>query len=447
MFRLPELTKDDVIRLVAEHNVRFIRLQFTDILGIPKNVSITIKQLEKALNNELMFDGSSIEGFVRIEESDMYLYPDPDTFVIYPWRYSEEGAVARLICDIYNPDGTPFEGDPRYVLRRALQSAAEMGYTFKVGPEAEFFLFHTAQDGSTTTQTHDQAGYFDLSPVDLGETARRDMVLTLEKFGFEIEASHHEVAPGQHEIDFKYSDALDIADKIITFKMVVRTVAQKHGLHATFMAKPRFELAGNGMHMNQSLFKGNENAFWDPEKPDQLSDDALSYVAGVLKHAKAITAITNPTINSYKRLVPGFEAPMYIAWSFQNRSPLIRIPAKRGLSTRVELRSPDPSCNPYLALAVVLSAGLDGIKNRLQPPPPCNRNIFEMTIEERAAHGIDSLPSNLKEAREALLVDEVIKKALGSHVLQRFLDAKQQEWNEYMSRVHQWELDRYFTMY
>lgn len=447
MFRLPELTKDDVIRLVAEHNVRFIRLQFTDILGIPKNVSITIKQLEKALNNELMFDGSSIEGFVRIEESDMYLYPDPDTFVIYPWRYSEEGAVARLICDIYNPDGTPFEGDPRYVLRRALQSAAEMGYTFKVGPEAEFFLFHTAQDGSTTTQTHDQAGYFDLSPVDLGETARRDMVLTLEKFGFEIEASHHEVAPGQHEIDFKYSDALDIADKIITFKMVVRTVAQKHGLHATFMAKPRFELAGNGMHMNQSLFKGNENAFWDPEKPDQLSDDALSYVAGVLKHAKAITAITNPTINSYKRLVPGFEAPMYIAWSFQNRSPLIRIPAKRGLSTRVELRSPDPSCNPYLALAVVLSAGLDGIKNRLQPPPPCNRNIFEMTIEERTAHGIDSLPSNLKEAREALLVDEVIKKALGSHVLQRFLDAKQQEWNEYMSRVHQWELDRYFTMY
>jgi len=444
---LPELTKDDVIRLVAEHNVRFIRLQFTDILGIPKNVSITIKQLEKALNNELMFDGSSIEGFVRIEESDMYLYPDPDTFVIYPWRYSEEGAVARLICDIYNPDGTPFEGDPRYVLRRALQSAAEMGYTFKVGPEAEFFLFHTAQDGSTTTQTHDQAGYFDLSPVDLGETARRDMVLTLEKFGFEIEASHHEVAPGQHEIDFKYSDALDIADKIITFKMVVRTVAQKHGLHATFMAKPRFELAGNGMHMNQSLFKGNENAFWDPEKPDQLSDDALSYVAGVLKHAKAITAITNPTINSYKRLVPGFEAPMYIAWSFQNRSPLIRVPAKRGLSTRVELRSPDPSCNPYLALAVVLSAGLDGIKNRLQPPPPCNRNIFEMTIEERAAHGIDSLPSNLKEAREALLVDEVIKKALGSHVLQRFLDAKQQEWNEYMSRVHQWELDRYFTMY
>ena len=447
MFRLPELTKDDVIRLVAEHNVRFIRLQFTDILGIPKNVSITIKQLEKALNNELMFDGSSIEGFVRIEESDMYLYPDPDTFVIYPWRYSEEGAVARLICDIYNPDGTPFEGDPRYVLRRALQSAAEMGYTFKVGPEAEFFLFHTAQDGSTTPQTHGQAGCFGLSPVDLGETARRNMVLTLEKFGFEIEASHHEVAPGQHEIDFKYSDALDIADKIITFKMVVRTVAQKHGLHATFMAKPRFELAGNGMHMNQSLFKGNENAFWDPEKPDQLSDDALSYVAGVLKHAKAITAITNPTINSYKRLVPGFEAPMYIAWSFQNRSPLIRIPAKRGLSTRVELRSPDPSCNPYLALAVVLSAGLDGIKNRLQPPPPCNRNIFEMTIEERAAHGIDSLPSNLKEAREALLVDEVIKKALGSHVLQRFLDAKQQEWNEYMSRVHQWELDRYFTMY
>jgi len=447
MLHLSAISKEDVLRLVAENNVRFIRLQFTDILGIPKNVSITVKQLEKALNNELMFDGSSIEGFVRIEESDMYLYPDPNTFLIYPWQSSEEGAVARLICDIYNPDGTPFAGDPRYVLRRALQNASEIGYTFKVGPEAEFFLFHTAEDGSSTTLTHDKAGYFDLSPVDLGENARRDMVLTLEKFGFEIEASHHEVAPGQHEIDFKYSDALDIADKIITFKMVVRTVAQKHGLHATFMPKPLFNEAGNGMHMNQSLFRGEENVFWDPQKPDQLSDEAHSYLAGILKHAKALTAITNPTVNSYKRLVPGYEAPMYIAWSTQNRSPLVRVPAKRGISTRLELRSPDPSCNPYLALAVVLTAGLDGIKNQLQPPEPCNCNIFAMTEEERKEQGIESLPNTLQEAWEALLTDEVIKNTLGPHVLNRFLDAKQQEWKEYMCKVHQWELDRYLTMY
>ncbi len=441
------ISKEQVLKLVSEHHVRFIRLQFTDILGIPKNVSITVNQLEKALNNELMFDGSSIEGFVRIEESDMYLYPDPNTFVIYPWRTSEEGAVARLICDIYNSDGTPFAGDPRYILRRALNAASEMGYTFKVGPEAEFFLFHTAPDGSPTTLTHDRAGYFDLSPVDLGENARREMVLTLEKFGFEIEASHHEVAPGQHEIDFKYSDALDIADKIITFKMVVRTVAQRHGLHATFMPKPLFNEAGNGMHMNQSLFKGTKNIFWNPQKPNQLSSEASSYLAGILQHARALTAITNPTVNSYKRLVPGYEAPMYIAWSTQNRSPLIRIPAKRGVSTRIELRSPDPSCNPYLALAVVLMAGLDGIKNNLQPPEPCERNIFTMTSSERKEQGINSLPGTLKEAWEALLTDELIKNALGPHVLDRYLEAKQQEWNEYMSKVHQWEIDRYLTMY
>lgn len=444
---MPNISREEIMQLVSKHNVRFIRLQFTDILGIPKNVSITVNQLEKALNNELMFDGSSIEGFVRIEESDMYLYPDPNTFVIYPWRTSEEGAVARLICDIYNSDGTPFAGDPRYILRRALKAAAAMGYSFNVGPEAEFFLFHTAPDGSPTTLTHDKAGYFDLSPVDLGENARREMVLTLEKFGFEIEASHHEVAPGQHEIDFKYADALDIADKIITFKMVVRTVAQRHGLHATFMAKPIFGEAGNGMHMNQSLFKKGENTFWNPSKPEQLSNEAFNYIAGILKHARAITAITNPTVNSYKRLVPDYEAPLYIAWSSQNRSPLVRIPAKRGLSTRIELRNPDPTCNPYLALAVVLTAGLDGIKNNLQPPAPCNRNIYEMTSLEREEQGINTLPNTLKEALDALSADEVIKNALGPHILNRYIEAKEHEWKEYMTKVHQWELDRYLTIY
>jgi len=444
---MPKLSKDDVLRLVAENNVRFIRLQFTDIMGIPKNVSITSKQLEKALNNELMFDGSSIEGFVRIEESDMYLYPDPNTFVIYPWRSTDEGTVARLICDIYNPDGTPFAGDPRYILKRALQEAKDMGYTFNVGPEAEFFLFHTAADGSPTTETHDRAGYFDLSPIDFGENARRDIVLTLEKMGFEIEASHHELAPGQHEIDFKYSDALDIADKIITFKMVVRTIAQRHGLHATFMAKPIFGVAGNGMHLNQSLFKDGQNIFWDKNSPDQLSEPVMHYIAGIIKHARSITAVTNPTVNSYKRLVPGYEAPVYIAWSSRNRSPLIRIPAKRGSSTRIELRNPDPSCNPYLALAVVLMSGLDGIKNRLKPPAPCDRNIYEMTPLERWESGIGSLPGTLQEALEELSRDEVVKAALGPHVLDRYMEAKYREWDDYRTRVHKWEIDRYLPVF
>lgn len=444
---MPHYSKDDVLRLVAENNVRFIRLQFTDILGIPKNVSITVQQLEKALNNELMFDGSSIEGFVRIEESDMYLYPDPNTFAIYPWRSFEEGAVARMICDIYNPDGTPFAGDPRYVLRRALQEAAEMGYSFNVGPEAEFFLFHTDSEGKPTINTHDKAGYFDLSPVDLGENARRDMVLTLESMGFEIEASHHEVAPGQHEIDFKYSDALDIADKIITFKTVVRTVAQRHGLHATFMAKPIYGEAGNGMHMNQSLFRNGQNSFFDPNSPDQLSQEVFYYIAGLMHHARAIAAITNPNVNSYKRLVPGYEAPVYIAWSARNRSPLIRIPAKRGASTRIELRNPDPTCNPYLALAAVLMAGLDGIKKKMQPPAPTDRNIYEMTPVERWDLGIGNLPGTLQEALAELSKDEIIKTSLGPHVLDRYMAAKYREWDEYRTKVHQWELDRYLETF
>ncbi len=443
---MPKYTAEDIKVMCKELDVKFIRLQFTDIFGVLKNVAITVEQLDKALNNELMFDGSSIEGFVRIEESDMYLHPDPNTFVVFPWQ-PRKGATARLICDIYNSDGTPFIGDPRYVLRRAIAEANEMGYTMYVGPEAEFFLFHVDADGRPTTNTHDRAGYFDLTPVDLGEDARRDMVLTLEEMGYEIEASHHEVAPGQHEIDFKYSDALDVADKIVTFKFVVRTIAQRHGLHATFMPKPIFGVAGSGMHMNQSLMRGNKNAFYDPNAPNQLSEVAMYYIGGLMKHIRAITAITNPQINSYKRLVAGYEAPVYIAWSDRNRSPLIRIPAKRGMSTRIELRSPDPSCNPYLALAVCLKAGLEGIKNKIKPPAPCRRNIYEMTPEERREAGIGCLPKNLEEALRELQRDEVIKEALGPHVLDRFIEAKTIEWQRYSMQVHPWEIEEYLTKY
>ncbi|MCL6477677.1 MAG: type I glutamate--ammonia ligase [Peptococcaceae bacterium] len=443
---MDKLTNDDVRSLAKELGVKFIRLQFTDIFGVLKNVAITVEQLDKALNGELMFDGSSIEGFVRIEESDMYLRPDPSTFVVFPWK-PRDGAVARLICDIYNSDGTPFIGDPRYVLKKVTAEAKELGYTMFVGPEAEFFLFHVDGEGRPTTITHDRAGYFDLTPVDLGENARRDMVLTLEQMGFEIEASHHEVAPGQHEIDFKYSDAVDIADKVVTFKFVVRTIAQRHGLHASFMPKPIFGIAGSGMHLNQSLMCNGKNAFFDPGTPDQLSETALHYIGGVIEHIRAVTAITNPNVNSYKRLVSGYEAPVYVAWSYRNRSPLIRVPAKRGMSTRIELRSPDPSCNPYLALAVCLKAGLDGIKKKTVPPKPCDRNIYEMTAAEREELGIGSLPSNLEEALDELVKDRVIMEALGPHVLERFVEAKRIEWDRYRVQVHPWEIDEYLTKF
>jgi glutamine synthetase len=443
---LNRYTNDDVRSLAKEHGVKFVRLQFTDIFGVMKNVAITVEQLDKALNNELMFDGSSIEGFVRIEESDMYLRPDPNTFVIFPPGPGRD-PVARLICDIYNPDDTPFEGDPRYILRRAMADAAALGYTMYVGPEAEFFLFHVDSDGRPTTHTHDSAGYFDLAPVDLGEEARRDMCLTLEQLGFEIEASHHEVAPGQHEIDFKYDDALDVADKILTFKSVVRSVAQRHGLHATFMPKPLFGTAGSGMHLNQSLFKGDENIFFDAAADDQLSEECMHYIGGILENARAMSAILNPTVNSYKRLVSGFEAPVYIAWSYRNRSPLIRIPAKRGLSTRIELRNPDPSCNPYLALAVCLQAGLHGIKNRIAPPPPCDRNIYDMTDAERAKNEIVRLPESLKQALDELEENAVLRAALGEHVFHRYIEAKRIEWARYRMQVHAWELEEYLTKF
>lgn len=440
-------SREDITRMAKEENVKFIRLQFTDLLGVIKNVEIPVTQLEKALDNKMMFDGSSIEGFVRIEESDMYLYPDLDTWVIFPWT-SEKGKVARLICDIYNPDHTPFEGDPRGILKRMLKEMEELGFTnFNIGPEPEFFLFKNDENGEPTLELNDKGGYFDLAPTDLGENCRRDIVLELEEMGFDIEASHHEVAPGQHEIDFKYADAVKACDDIQTFKLVVKTIARKHGLHATFMPKPLFGMSGSGMHANVSLFKGNENVFYDPNSETGLSEIAFQFAAGALKHAQSFTAILNPTVNSYKRLVPGYEAPCYVAWSMRNRSPLVRVPSSRGLSTRIEVRSADPSANPYLAMAVILAAGLDGIKNKLTPPEPVNRNIYVMDKQERMEAGILDLPETLKEAIEYMLKDEVITSALGSHAVAHFVEAKTIEWDMFRTQVHPWEREQYLTMY
>lgn len=439
-------TKEQIVQLVKDNGVKFIRLQFTDILGTLKNVAITSSQLEKALNNQCMFDGSSIEGFVRIEESDMYLHPDLDTFVIFPWR-PQEGKVARLICDVYTYDGKPFEGCPRYALKKVIKEAADMGYTFNVGPECEFFLFLTDEKGKPTTITHDDAGYFDLGPVDHGENARRDICLTLEAMGFEIEASHHEVAKGQHEIDFKYSEALKAADNINTFKMVVKTIAQKHGLHATFMPKPITGINGSGMHTNMSLFKDGKNAFFDPKDELQLSNQAYNFIAGLMDHMKSMTVITNPLVNSYKRLVPGYEAPVYIAWSCKNRSPLIRIPASRGNGTRVELRSPDPSSNPYLVLAACLAAGLDGIKKKAKPPMCVDQNIFKMSKIDRTKAGVDDLPGDLEQAMIEFKNSEFMKNTLGEHIFDRYLEAKSEEWFSYITQVHKWETDEYLSSY
>ncbi len=438
-------TKEDILKLVKELNIKFIRLQFVDVFGISKNVAIPVQQLEKALAGELMFDGSSIEGFVRIEESDMYLRPDINTFTVFPWQTQNGVAEGRLICDIYNPDGTPFAGCPRNTLRRVIDKAAALGYIMYAGPEAEFFLFLSDEHGKSTTQTQDEAGYFDLAPMDLGENARRDMDLTLEEMGFEIEASHHEVAPGQHEIDFKYEDALSTADNIMTFKLAVKSIAQRHGLHASFMPKPLFGVNGSGMHTHQSLFKGEENIFFDPNGEAQLSKTAYHYIGGLIKHARALCAITNPTVNSYKRLVPGYEAPVYIAWSGSNRSCLIRVPAKRGISTRIEVRNPDPSCNPYLALAVMLKAGLDGIKNEIPCPAPVDRNIYTMTDAEKESLGIISLPENLWEALHELSRDELLIDALGEHIYSKFMEVKLAEWREYNIQVTPWELKHYLT--
>lgn len=439
------MTKQEIYELVEERRVKFIRLQFTDILGTLKNVAITAEQLSHALNGEVMFDGSSIQGFTRIQESDMYLRPDLDTFTLFPWR-PQEGAVARLICDIYTPDGEPFLGDPRYVLKRALKKAQEMGFSLFAGPEPEFFLFHRDEEGYPTTRTHDRGGYFDLSPVDLGEDARRDIVLALDQMGFEVETSHHEVAPGQHEIDFKYTHALRTADNVATFKFVTKTIAQKLGLYATFMPKPIYGINGSGMHVHLSLFSNGSNIFYDEKKKLQLSDTAYYFMGGLMRHARAFTAITNPTVNSYKRLVPGHEAPVYICWSAKNRSALIRIPAANGHKTRVEIRNPDPSANAYLALAVMLTAGLHGIKEKIDPGYPSSDNIYDMTSEELEKAGIKSLPSNLEKALEVLKTDEVIIDALGDHVFEYFVKAKEIEWDTYRTQVHSWELDQYLSI-
>ncbi|MDD6637469.1 MAG: type I glutamate--ammonia ligase [Lachnospiraceae bacterium] len=439
---MSKYSKQDIIRIVEEEDVEFIRLQFTDIFGALKNVAITSSQLEKALDNRVMFDGSSIEGFVRIEESDMYLYPDLDTFTIFPWR-PQQGKVARIICDVYNADGTPFAGASRMVLKKQIDEAAKMGYSFNVGPECEFFLFHQDDNGQPTTITHEKAGYFDLGPVDLGENARRDMVLTLEDMGFEIEASHHEVAPAQHEIDFKYDEALTTADNIMTFKLAVRTIAKRHGLFASFMPKPKQGVSGSGMHINMSLSKDGKNIFDDPSGELGLSKEAYYFIGGIMKHIKGMTAITNPLVNSYKRLVPGYEAPIYIAWSATNRSPLIRIPSTRGEGTRVELRSPDPSANPYLALAVCLAAGLDGIRNQTMPPKGVQGNVFELTPEDKERLAIDSIPADLHEAVEEFKKDELIQSVLGEHISRKFVEAKEAEWTQYRAQVTPWEIEEY----
>lgn len=439
-------SKEEIMRLVEEEDVEFIRLQFTDIFGKLKNVAVTASQLEKALDNECMFDGYAIEGFARIEESDMYLYPDYSTLEVFPWR-PQQGKVARLICDVHRPGGEPFEGDPRNILKRAIKEAAELGYVFKAGAECEFFLFHLDDNGMPTTITHEQAGYFDVGPLDFGENARRDMVLTLEDMGFVVEASHHDVAPAQHEINFRYDEALATADNIMTFKLAAKTIARRHGLHATFMPKPKYGVNGSGMHINMSLFKDGQNLFTDDGDKLGLSSEAYYFIGGIMKHMRGMTAITNPLVNSYKRLVPGYEAPAYVAWSATNRSQLIRIPASRGMGTRVELRCPDPSANPYLALAVCLRAGLDGIKNKILPPESVDCDIYQMGEEERRKRGIEAIPGTLIEAVHDMEADDFIKDVLGGHVYEKYIEVKKEEWSRYRMQVTDWEINEYLNIY
>ncbi len=440
------MNKRDVLKILKEEKVNYLRLQFTDIMGINKNVEVPPSQFEKAVEGKILFDGSSIEGFSRIEESDMILKPDLDTLLIFPWNDNRK-RIARMICDIYNPDDTPFEGCPRGVLKRITKRAAKLGYTMNAGLEAEFFLFERDEAGKITTKTHDSGGYFDLTPIDKGEDARQAMVDSLCSMGFEVEAAHHEVAPGQHEIDFKYADALKAADNIATFRFVVRKVATNYNLHATFMPKPIFGINGSGMHTHQSLFKGDDNVFYDKKSENGLSKIALNYIAGIIKHARSITAITNPLVNSYKRLVPGYEAPTMISWSERNRSPLIRVPAKRGTGTRIELRSPDPSANPYLALSVMLASGLDGIEKNLTPPEPVDKNLYKMSDREKKRLKIKSLPENLYEALILMEKDSLIKETLGEHIYNNFLKAKKIEWKLYIQQVHKWEQERYLSLY
>ena len=442
------MTRDEIMQIIKEKNVNFFRMQFVDIFGMMKNIAIPRSQIEKALDGQIMFDGSSIEGFVRINESDMYLKPDYDTFVVLPWREKDGSNAARIICDVYKPDGTPFEGCPRGNLKRVMAETKKLGYTMNVGTECEFFLFRRDEHGRPTTITDDITGYFDVEPDDGGIECRRAIIETLEEMGFEIEASHHEVAEGQHEINFKYADAVTAADNTITYKWVVRSIAAEFGLAATFMPKPIFGINGSGMHTNQSLFNlDGTNAFYDDKGPLELSEIAYKYIAGIVKNARGFAAVTNPLVNSYKRLVAGYEAPVYIAWSASNRSALIRIPASRGLGTRTEVRCPDPTCNPYLAFAMMLCSGLDGVKNNLTAPPATNEDIFEMTPAEKEAAGIASLPANLQEALEALKENPIAKEALGEHILAKYIEGKEQEWDSFRTAVTDWEVNNYLVKY
>lgn len=445
---MSKYSKEDIIRIVEEEDVEFIRLQFTDIFGMIKNVAVTAGQLERALNNQCMFDGSAIEGFVRIEESDMYLYPDLDTFEIFPWR-PQQGKVARFICDVHYPGGEPFDGDPRYVLKKVLKKAKDMGYTFLAGPECEFFLFQTDEDGEPTTETNEKASYFDVGPMDFAENVRRDIVLCLEEMGFRVEASHHELAPAQHEIDLQYQEGLRTADDVTTFKMTVKNVAKRHGLHATFMPKPQEGVNGSGMHINMSLTDGSgRNLFEDETDPAGLSQLAYQFMAGILYHMKEMVLLTNPLVNSYKRLIPGYDAPNYIAWSVHsNRSALIRIPSARGCNTRIELRCPDSSANPYLALAACLAAGLDGIEKNMTPPPSVNRNIYAMSREERAEAGIEALPETLKDAMNSFEESSFMREVLGDHIFTKYLEAKDREWKTFRAHVTDWEVGEYLYKY
>ena len=442
------MTRDEILKIVEEQNINFFRMQFCDINGFMKNVAIPRSQLEKALDGQIMFDGSSIDGFARIQESDMYLKPDYDTFVVLPWRNKDGIAAARLICDVHLPDGTPFDGCPRVNLKKSLAKAKEMGFTMNVGTEAEFFLFNLDECGNPTTHTQDTAGYFSLDPDDEGTNCRREIIETLESMGYEIEASHHEVAEGQHEVNFKFADALTCADNTVTFKWVVKAVARKYNLHATFMPKPVFGINGSGMHTNQSLFKlDGSNAFADESGELGLSETAYQYIAGIIKNARGFAAVTNPLVNSYKRLVPGYEAPVYVAWSASNRSALVRIPASRGVGTRVEVRCPDPTCNPYLAFAMMLNSGLDGVANKMTPPSSVDINIFAMTPAEKDAAGIASMPASLQEAMEELKNNPIAKETMGEHIFEKYCTTKEAEWDSYRISVTDWELNSYLDVY
>ncbi|AGK54086.1 type I glutamate--ammonia ligase [Bacillus sp. 1NLA3E] len=440
-------TLEKIKETIKQKNVELLHLQFVDIEGILKHVTVTAEQFEDVVEGKMMFDGSSIKGFSPINKSDLYLQPDLSTFAVLPWTVEEGYSEARFLCSATNPDGTLFEGDTRNVLKKTVERAADKGFTISVGPELEFFLFKNDDNGYATQELGDKAGYFEPSPHDLGERVRLEIYRALKAMGFTIEASHHEVAEGQHEINFKYSDALTAADLSTTYKWVVKTVAKKFGYHATFMPKPVFGINGSGMHVNMSFFKGNENAFFDSSDELQLSKQAYQFIAGVLENVKSFVAVTNPLVNSYKRLVPGYEAPVYLAWSASNRSALIRIPAKRGLATRVELRCPDPSSNPYLTFAVIAAAGLDGIEKELEAPTPVNEDIFHMTEEERAFKGIENLPGSLEEAVKELEAGEIGSKTLGEHVYTEYVAAKKAEWDSYRTAISSWEIENYHSKF